>query len=312
MGGGGGSIGHGWNPEELAREVREAEKNVQGEGFNTELSKLLGDLLARVNDRDSKLVGRRLDEIVGALEGGLAERIDQIFGGSVAKHTYVDGLSDIDCLLVIDGDELAKRGPEATLRELGDTLSDKLKGQAEVEIGKMAVTVRYGDGLEIQLLPAARDGNKLVIPSSRAENQWSSVDPKKFHDGLTKYNEKCDRKLVPTIKLAKAVLGQLPDAHQLSGYHVESLAIDAFKNYSGTKTTAAMLPHFFEHAKERVKRPMTDSTGQSVYVDGYMGAAGSQTRTNASHILGRISKRLSNATAAESIAQWNDVFGTNE
>ena len=73
-----------------------------------------------------------------------------------------------------------------------------------------------------------------------------------------------------------------------------------------------MLPHFFDHAKERVNRPMTDSTGQSVHVDEYTGAANSPARANVSHILSRISKRLSNATAAESIAQWRDVFGTDE
>lgn len=312
MGGGGGSIGYGWNPEKLAREVREAEQRVQSELFKTELAGLVSSLLSRVNDRDTNLVRRRLNEIIDALTGVLADHIDQVFGGSVAKHTYVDGLSDIDCLLIVDGDELAYQGPGAVLNNVARTLSEKLAEKAEVSAGNMAVTVRYGDGLEIQLLPAARDGDRLVIPSSRMKGQWSLVNPKKFQEALTKYNRQCDNKLVPTIKLAKAILGQLPGAHQLSGYHVESLAIDAFKNYTGPKTVAAMLPHFFENAKERVKRPMTDSTGQSVHVDGYMGEANSQARLNASHILGRISKRLSNATAAGSINQWKDIFGIDE
>lgn len=312
MGGSGGSIGHGWKPEELARQVREAEQRVQSEAFKSDLAGLISTLLARINDRDTKLVQRHLKEIIDALTGVLADHIDQIFGGSVAKHTYVDGLSDIDCLLVVDGDELGKQGPKAVLDKVATRLSEKLAGESEVSAGDMAVTVKYADGLEIQLLPAVRDGDRLVIPSSRLKGEWSPVNPTKFQEGLTKYNQQCDDKLVPTIKLAKAILGQLPDAHQLSGYHVESLAIDAFKNYAGPKTPAAMLPHFFEHAKERVKQPMTDSTGQSVHVDGYMGEASSQARMNASHILGRISKRLSNATAAESINQWKDIFGVDE
>jgi len=312
MGGGGGSIGHGWNPEKLAREVRAAEQGVQNDAFKTELAGFLSSLLARVNDRDTKLVRTRLDEIIASLEGVLADHIDQIFGGSVAKHTYVDGLSDVDCLLVVDGDDLAKAGPQATLNKLANALKDKLGGQAEVSAGQMAVTVKYNEGSEIQLLPAARDGDRLVIPSSRVKGEWSPVNPGKFQQALTKYNQQCDGKLVPTIKLAKAILGQLPEGHQLSGYHVESLAIDAFKNYTGPKTAAAMLPHFFDRAKDRVKEPMTDSTKQSVHVDEYMGAANSQARMNASHILGRISKRLSNATAAASIGQWKDIFGVDE
>jgi hypothetical protein len=312
MGGSGGSIGYGWNPEKLAREVREAEQRVQSEAFKSELAGLISSLLARINDRDAKLVQRRLKEITDALSGVLADHIDQIFGGSVAKRTYVDGLSDVDCLLVVAGDELAKQGPKATLNKVAKTLADRLAGQAEVSAGDMAVTVKYADGLEIQLLPAARNGDRLVIPSSRVKGEWSTVNPKKFQEGLSKYNQQCDGKLVPTIKLAKAILGKLPEAQQLSGYHVESLAIDAFKNYTGLKTPAAMLPHFFEHAKERVKLPMTDSTGQSVHVDGYMGEADSQARMNASHILGRIFKRFSNAAAAESINQWKDIFGIDE
>jgi len=77
-------------------------------------------------------------------------------------------------------------------------------------------------------------------------------------------------------------------------------------------TTSAMLPHFFEHAKVRVLRPMTDSTGQSVHVDGYMGVANSEARQKASHLLGRLSKRMANATAARSIPQWKALFGADE
>lgn len=312
MGGSGGSIGSGWNPGEIARQVREAEKLVHGEKFQTELAGFLSQLLARFNDRDVDLVRKRLGEIVGCLEGVLADRVDQIFGGSVAKHTYVDGLSDIDCLLIVDGKVLANSQPEAVLAELSATLRKRMPNMAEVNAGSMAVTVRYPDGMEIQLLPAAREGERLKIPSSRAAGEWSTVDPAKFNAGLTKYNAACDGKLVPTIKLAKAIIAQLPEAQQLSGYHIESLAIDAFRSYSGAKTTAAMLPHFFECAKERVRQPMTDSTGQSVHVDEYMGTKDSVARANTSHILGRISKRIANATASGSLAQWKEIFGDGE
>ncbi len=309
----GGSGGGGWiKPIDIAREVREAEQQVRSEAFQTELSGMLTQLLARYNDRDVPLVRRRLEEIIAVLGKEFDEKFDQIFGGSVAKHTYVDGLSDIDCLLVVNGTDLEKAGPRAALMTVEKSLAEKLKDQAEVTSGQLAVTVRYGDGMEIQLLPAIKSGNALKIQSSRDSSRWSHIDPQRFQAGLTKYNAECDGKLVPTIKLAKAIIGQLPDAHRLSGYHIESLAIDAFKGYTGTKTAAAMLPVFFDRAKERVLRPMTDSTGQSVHVDAYMGDANSPERQNASHILGRIAKRMMNASAAGSLPQWKDLFGADE
>lgn len=308
----GGSGGSGWSkPYDIAREVREVEKQTENEQFQTELSGLLTKLLARFNDRDVPLVRHRLDEILGVLEDVLDEKVEQVFGGSVAKHTYVDGLSDIDCLLVVNDTGLEQSGPRAALAAVEAVLNNRLKGQAEVSVGQLAVTVRYGDGMEVQLLPAVKSDDGLRIPSSRDGTQWSKIDPKKFQAGLTKYNGQCDGKLVPTIKLVKAIISQLPDAHQLSGYHIESLAIDAFREYKGTKTPAAMLPHFFEHAKDRVLSPMSDSTGQSVHVDEYMGNANSAERANANHLLGRIAKRLANATASGSLPQWVDLFGAD-
>ena len=135
--------------------------------------------------------------------------------------------------------------------------------------------------------------------------------PENFQKALTRRNEECGGKLVPTIKLAKAVIGNLPDAQRLTGYHVESLAIAAFRSYDGTKTTAAMLPVFFEKARELVLSPISDSTGQSVHVDGYLGSANSVPRQAASHLLNRIAKRMRNASAYQSSDQWEALFGSD-
>lgn len=90
---------------------------------------------------------------------------------------------------------------------------------------------------------------------------------------------------------------------------MESLAIAAFRDYAGEMTTSAMLPTFFERARELVLSPIKDSTGQSVHVDSYLGAAKSAARLSASHLLGRLARRMRNATAAASTAQWRAIFG---
>lgn len=311
----GGSSGGGFvrrTPEQLRNLVRKAEEKTTQGTFEAEVSRTLGELLGSYNSRDVELVQERLDGIKGALSDTLKESFDQLFGGSVAKHTYVDGLSDIDSLLVINDSGLETASPRAALARMDSIIDEQLGDEAEVTRGRMAITVEYKDGMSIQLLPAIKlEDGRLRVPSSRRD-AWSNIDPRGFREALTRRNQECGDKLVPTIKLAKAIVGQLPEAQRLSGYHVESLAIAAFRGYEGEKTTTAMLPIFFERARALVLSPIRDSTGQSVHVDEYLGSADSKERVAASHVLGRLARRMRNATAAGSTGQWRAMFGLDE
>lgn len=311
MGGSGGGTFSGRSPEDLREWARKAEDKAGGAAFSAELASLLGALLANFNDRDVEAVNKRLADLKSALSDSLEGSFDHLFGGSVAKHTYVDGLSDIDSLVLIDGSELADSLPATVLAKMSKILSKHLGSAATVSHGDMAVTIEYKDGMVVQMLPALRTNNGLVkVPSSRTEG-WSKIDPIKFQDALTKRNGECGNKLVPTIKLAKAIVGQLPESHRLTGYHVESLAIAAFKDYRGQKTTVGMLPQFFESAKELVLSPIRDRTGQSVHVDDYLGGANSEQRQALGHVLGRVARRIRNASSAGSTDQWRELFGVD-
>ena len=112
-----------------------------------------------------------------------------------------------------------------------------------------------------------------------------------------------------TIKLAKAINATLPEEQRLAGYHLESLAIAAFRNYEGPKVASKMLPQFIKQIPKLLLEPIRDSTGQSVHVDEYLGAKNSNARVIASHIFERISKRMDNATVAGSIEQWKALLG---
>lgn len=313
MGGGGGGWVSNRTPLELAQLVRNSEQQSADKNFEAKLSEELAGLLARYNGRDVELVRERLEQAKAALEGSVEGTLDQLFGGSVAKHTYVDGLSDVDSLVIIDDTDLAERGPQKAIEKMASVLGERLSDEAVVTHGRMAVTVQYPDGMTIQLLPTVRhEGGGLRVPSSRRADTWSSINPETFRAALTQRNAECGGKLVPVIKLAKAINGGLPETQRLSGYHVESLAIAAFRGYDGPKTTAAMLPVFFERARDLVRSPIRDSTGQSVHVDEHMGPADSPVRQTASHMLGAIAKRMRNATAAGSLQRWRALFGADE
>jgi Second Messenger Oligonucleotide or Dinucleotide Synthetase domain len=311
-GGGGGGPFSSRTPEELAKQVRKAEEATSVAAFEATLSTMLAQLLGAYNGRDVDLVQNRLNEVKDALETSIEGTFDQLFGGSVAKRTFVDGLSDIDSLVIINDSDLEDHSPRRALDRMTKSLQRQLGTAAEISHGRMAVTIEYPDGMIIQLLPAiSTEEGKLRVPSSRRDG-WSHIDPTGFREALTRRNQECGGKLVPTIKLAKAIIGTLPESQRLSGYHMESLAIGAFRNYTGPKTTAAMLPTFFERAKTLVLSPIKDSTGQSVHVDEYLGPQNSEARLAASHILGRLEKRMRNATVANSTAQWQALFGLDE
>jgi hypothetical protein len=293
------------SPDELRRKIREAELTAAEREFSPQLSARLAQLLSRVNDRDDVKLSARLDEIKATLKDELETEFSLKFGGSVAKHTFVDGLSDVDMLLVLKGKSTT---PRTILDRVSGELAQDFGARAKVSTGRMAVTLTYPDKDEIQLVPAVRIEKQLHVPRW-SKNEWSPIDPDKFRKGLTKRNLDCGQKLIPVIKLAKSINGTFPEDQRLSGYHIESMAISAFKKFSGPKTVDKMLPHFFQRMAELVKSPMRDSTGQSVHVDANLGKANSESRIRLSRVLDRIARKMENATAAQSLTQWNAILG---
>jgi len=309
MGGSGGNdSGFGANPKTILERIREQEKDLAEAEFAPKLAELLDSCLARVNTRDTETVRARLDEIRTQLEDMIGESVDLLFGGSVAKHTYVDGLSDIDSLLILKEGTVQGGSPSAVLDAVRSALQGRLEGRADVTAGRIAVTVEYRDGPKIQLVPAVNRNERLRVPSFRNDN-WAEIDPSGFEKALTKRNQECNGKLIPTIKLAKIGNDMLPEESRLSGYHIESLAIAAFRGYQEPKVVAKMLPAFVERIPTLLSKPIADSTGQSVHVDDYLGPAESVERKQASHLFDRIATRMDNATGAQSLDRWRAILG---
>jgi hypothetical protein len=312
MGGGGGGGGSytSWSSESLTNAVR-VEQDRAVNTFQLQLAGYLSELLASYNARDHETVRERLGECKAVLGEDFESTFDHLYGGSVAKHTYVDGLSDIDSLLIVNDSRLEDLSAPIILQRMDDSLRGQLPAGVNVTHGAMAVTVSYPDGMDIQLLPAIRTPDGLKVPSSRTRG-WSHINPDRFNEALTKRNQECGGKLVPTIKLAKAVLATLPEQYRLTGYHVESLAIAAFRGFTGEKTTSTMLPYLFQQAKDLILSPIRDQSGQSVHVDGYLGEANSVIRQYESRLIGNLAKRMTNASAAQSRAQWEALFFSEE
>lgn len=294
MGGSGGRSQPSREDLEAARErIRE---DLRRQETDAELNEVLAQELAGYNDRDHAAIQERLDEVAEALEGAAIDVDRLLFGGSVAKHTYVDGLSDVDALVVVDDPGAS---PGDLVERFRDALEQRLpRGDvASIDAGRLAVTVTYRDGTQIQLLPAAeRDGRTSI--ASEDGTAWRHIRPHKFAEKLTQVNAANSGAVVPTIKLAKAAIAGLAESQQLSGYHVEAIAVDAFKAYDGRRDRMSMLVHLVNHAADKVMRPTGDITEQSVHVDAHLGPANSAARAAVRQGLRRLASRLEQARSA--------------
>lgn len=299
MGGGGG--GYRVGPGDMDAIKREVDERTERSMAEAEINDLLARELIRINFRDAETISQYLDAIVDALGDDIDfERLN--FGGSIAKHTYVDGLSDVDSLVFLSGEDVARLSPAEARQKLADSLEAKLpKGEIDqISPGNLAVTVKYADGTEIQLLPAREKAEGITQISSADGERWKSIEPRKFAQALTQVNKDQAGAVVPTIKLAKGVIAGLPTEAKLSGYHIEALAVAAFTGYKGPRNPREMLSHFFSSAAEGVKRPIADSTGQSPHIDESLGTSASAERLAAAKELGRVASRMENALTAKS------------
>lgn len=307
MCGGGGGVG----PAPSNERVRELERESASEQRQAEYKATLNDFLATVlgeaNVRDTDAINRHMETVRQALEGLLEESVDLRFGGSVRKHTYVDGISDVDLLVVLSRDTAIGSSPKQLLVEFADAVRGRLP-TADVEVGSMSVKVRFADGTELQLLPAFKVGDGYRIPRAQGETWSDVIRPNAFAERLTEVNQANSEKVVPVIKLFKIAQERLPENSRLSGYHVEAIATEAFQGYNGPMDQSEMFLHLLKVAAQATTTPIEEITGQSAYVDSYLGPAGSPERIRASSAIKRLATRLENASDRSQLDDWYEAF----
>jgi hypothetical protein len=308
MGGGGGGGNYSLRSGEIDRLRDDARARLEHSRLESDVNSLLQHSLVDLNDRDNEGAANRLEQIEQSLSGTTTEVDRVVFGGSVAKHTFVDGISDIDALVVLDPEAVGSNTPEEMRDSFARLLAQHLNmgDVQEIRTGNLAVTVRYRDGMEIQLLPAIERGEGLAIASANGRN-WAAINPKDFADRLTRLNQAKGNAVVPAVKLAKAIIAEeIPDQMRPTGYHIEALALAAFRDYEGSRTPKAMVQRFFEEASSAVVKPIADVTGQSAQVDKYLGEAESPQRYAIARRFRQIARKMEQA---ESINEWRQLLG---
>lgn len=303
MGGSGGGFS-GYGTVSAKAQLLASEAGTQSSQREIEINEFLEELLKDFNSRDVDAIQTHLQEIEKVL-GREIDGLDAIlFGGSISKRTFIEGTSDVDALVFLDSAKYKRVSPKE-LQEDFCKLLQKRFPHTEINKGELAVTIKFSD-YEVQLLPALRENGKIRI-ADREERGWSSpINVSAFTSKLTKINKVNGNKVVPVIKLAKSLFNRLPQQNQLSGYHVEALAVDAFTAYNGRYTLYDMTKHFLNYSTKRVLSPMNDVTGQSGVIDSYLGARNSFDRQHLSHYIKDIAGRFSGSDA---VSVTKELFG---
>lgn len=311
MGSGGGS---GYTPKSspsgIDRLIQQAGDRIEESTYNSQVNNILQEVLKDFNQRDTSKTWECINALKDAINEGIEGTVDLAFGGSVRKHTYINGLSDVDLLVQINNTSLAQASPQEVLRHFESQIKAALRNVDGVQVssGNLAITVSYPDGTALQLLPTIRTASGFRIASSRDPEKWSNVvRPSSFARKLTEVNQANSGKVVPIVKLFKGLVNEC--GIKLSGYHSESLAIKVFENYQGGTSYKEMLSHMCRVSINLVKSPIADRTGQSLHVDDYLGSANSSQRHQISKSLSRLSQQMDAADTQRSTARWQEWFG---
>ena len=109
------------------------------------------------------------------------------------------------------------------------------------------------------------------------------------------------------IKLAKSIANCYikRESRKISGYHMESLAIEAFRDYEGELDTKSMLIHFLKYSMNGVLSQIVDLTGQTTYVDEYLGPPDSRLRKGASTRFGQMRGEVKRCNTR---TKFNELF----
>jgi hypothetical protein len=102
MGSSGGLFGGGGGASDSRSPYVRASSEAEKTSYEGKVNDDLQDNLADYNNRDSDKINTHIQTIKDAINGEDIVPCNLAFGGSIKKHTYVDGLSDVDMLAIIN------------------------------------------------------------------------------------------------------------------------------------------------------------------------------------------------------------------
>ncbi len=108
--------------------------------YEAEINQMRLDILKEFNDRDVEAIRQHLDTVEDAISKIIDGEVQMLYGGLISKHTYVNGLSDVDMLVCLNDKSLSSLMVQEALKHFETTLRQRLP-KTEITTGDLAVTV---------------------------------------------------------------------------------------------------------------------------------------------------------------------------
>ncbi len=243
------------------------EKTFEPQGL--ELSGL--DLfLEDIPDENFRILESTLSKCSSAISGTFP-RSEYNFSGSITKHTFLFGGSDIDVLVFVPPSNPSAPAVEVKL------LNEAVSGICPRTLHEHYITLNPPGGVNIDLVPAFRsiEGN-VHIPDPNAQ-AWIPIFPNLFAEDLDALDKRHYGALKPAIRLTKWLTKRFLTV-PLLGHHIELLMFISAYWLSPTKSPLELLSSFLNSSSHLVLTPLRDTSKQRTFVDDYLGEGDSPAR----------------------------------
>ncbi|MCB9452378.1 MAG: nucleotidyltransferase [Anaerolineaceae bacterium] len=289
-------------PRDLNKLISVSEEETDESYHRTQVEEFLNNKLNDFNDHDYEAINAHRGEIERRLQSDYDDFETLLYGGSHSRYTDVRKLSDIDILAVLGDISNLPQSSNEAIASLASSLEQRFP-KSKIETGAMAVTIHFTDGIEIQVLPAYRQGNEVFSIPNPTTSGWVRTCPANVATQLTNLNQRLSNNVVPVIKLAKAIC--YSQGIEVKSYHLENMALQAFSNYTGLQTHSQMLRHLFNQAKTLCLHVMSDPCGQSADVSGNLS---SRERSKMARDFNSVETAIGDAMSTRSLDPWQRLF----
>lgn len=134
----GGSGGSGYTPRSspsgIERLIQQTEGRIEESVYNSQANNLLQEVLKDFNQRDTSKNWEYINGLKDAINEGIEGTVELAFGGSVRKHTYINGLSDVDLLVQINNTSLEQASPREVLSHFESQIKAALRNLDGVQV----------------------------------------------------------------------------------------------------------------------------------------------------------------------------------
>lgn len=197
--------------------------------------------------------------------------------GSLWKHTFAFGVSDIDVLCSVNSSELSPHHVVSRLASAFSSTSSIIKHQTHV-------TLPSPFGVTIDIVPVMVVSGEIVLIHSSGD-RWVRARPELFATVLHHANLSSRNTLKPSIRVLKSLLSRCSFAPLLKGHHIEAICMHASSEFAGNFKVTTLLEFILSQLPRLAGLHLVDTSGQLRFIDDYLGASDSNERRRLSTYL---------------------------